>query len=62
MEEKEVKNNDAVESANNIEQINEWRKSHGFPPVGVAFAESADWGKVIEDRHNEKKQFKGKEI
>lgn len=62
MEEKEVKNKDVVESANNIEQINEWRKSHGFPPVGVAFSESTDWDLVIKDRHNKKMQFKGKEV
>lgn len=60
MEEKEVNLNE--ESAKSDERINEWRKKHGFPPMGVAFVESAVWDKVIKERHDGANQFKGKEV
>lgn len=62
MKEKEAKNTEIIESTNDVEMVNEWRKKHGFPAIGVAFTESADWGKVIEERNNNKNKFKGKEV
>ena len=62
MEEKEIKSQETIESANDVEQVNEWRKKHGFPAIGVAFVESAKWDDVIKERHGGANQFKGKEV
>lgn len=61
MKKNDTKNLGCDESTRTRDQINEWRKQHGLPPMGIAFVEE-NISSAAQNFSKEKDQFKGKEI